>query len=54
MKPFTKKIVLENGREFYGYGFGADREVINEIVFNTSMGGIRRLCPTPPTRTRWS
>ena len=35
MKPFTKKIVLENGREFYGYGFGADREVINEIVFNT-------------------
>ena len=37
MKPFTKKIVLENGREFYGYGFGADREAINEIVFNTSM-----------------
>ena len=26
MKPFTKKIVLESGREFYGYGFGADRE----------------------------
>ena len=26
MKAFTKKIVLENGREFYGYGFGADRE----------------------------
>ena len=26
MKPFTKKIVLENGREFYGYGFGADRD----------------------------
>ena len=25
MKAFTKKIVLENGREFYGYGFGADR-----------------------------
>ena len=40
MKPFTKKIVLENGREFYGYGFGADREVINEIVFNTSMVGV--------------
>ena len=37
MKPFTKKIVLENGREFYGYGFGSDREAINEIVFNTSM-----------------
>ena len=37
MKAFTKKIVLEDGREFYGYGFGSDREAINEIVFNTSM-----------------
>ena len=43
MKPFTKKIVLENGREFYGYGFGADREVINEIVFNTSMVGYQEI-----------
>ena len=23
MKPYNKKIVLENGKEFYGYGFGA-------------------------------
>ena len=21
MKPYNKKIVLENGKEFYGYGF---------------------------------
>ena len=28
MKPYTKKIVLENGQEFYGYGFGADKEAI--------------------------
>ena len=35
MKPFDRKIVLENGREFCGYGFGADREQIGEIVFNT-------------------
>lgn len=39
MKPYNKKIVLENGKEFYGYGFGADKEAINEIVFNTSMVG---------------
>ena len=26
MKPFTKKIVLESGREFYGYGFGANQD----------------------------
>ena len=54
MKAFTKKIVLENGREFYGYGFGADREAINEIVFNTSMVGIRRSCPIRRIRIRWS
>ena len=47
MKPFTKKIVLENGREFYGYGFGADRETINEIVFNTSMVGYQEIMSDP-------
>ena len=49
MKPFTKKIVLENGREFYGYGFGADREAINEIVFNTSMVGYQEIMSDPNT-----
>lgn len=43
MRKFTKKIVLENGAEFYGYGFGANREAINEIVFNTSMVGYQEL-----------
>ena len=47
MKPFTKKLVLENGREFYGYGFGADREAINQIVFNTSMVGYQELISDP-------
>ena len=47
MKPYTKKIVLENGREFYGYGFGADRESINEIVFNTSMVGYQEIVSDP-------
>ena len=39
MKPYNKKIVLENGKEFYGYGFGADKEAINEIVFNGRISG---------------
>ncbi len=47
MKPYTKKIVLENGREFYGYGFGVDREAINEIVFNTSMVGYQEIISDP-------
>ena len=47
MKAFTKKIVLENGREFYGYGFGADREAINEIVFKNSMEGYQEIMSDP-------
>lgn len=47
MKPYTKKIVLENGQEFYGYGFGANREAINEIVFNTSMIGYQEILSDP-------
>jgi len=47
MKPCTKKIVLENGREFYGWGFGADCEAINEIVFNTSMVGYQEIISDP-------
>ena len=47
MKPFNKKIVLENGCEFYGWGFGADKEAINEIVFNTSMVGYQEIVSDP-------
>ena len=47
MKPYNKKIVLENGKEFYGYGFGADVEAINEIVFNTSMVGYQEIVSDP-------
>lgn len=47
MKPFNKKIVLESGREFPGYGFGADREAVNEIVFNTSMVGYQEILSDP-------
>lgn len=47
MIPYNKKIVLENGLEFYGYGFGADREAVNEIVFNTSMVGYQEIVSDP-------
>ena len=46
-KQFTRKIVLEDGREFYGYGFGAACEAINEIVFNTSMVGYQEIVSDP-------
>lgn len=47
MKPYDKKIILENGKEFYGYGFGADRTAINELVFNTSMVGYQEIISDP-------
>ncbi len=47
MKPYNKKIVLENGREFYGYGFGADCDAVCEIVFNTSMVGYQEILSDP-------
>ena len=43
MENFNKKIVLEDGEEYYGMGFGADVESICEIVFNTSMVGYQEI-----------
>ncbi|MFR9646126.1 MAG: glutamine-hydrolyzing carbamoyl-phosphate synthase small subunit [Rikenellaceae bacterium] len=47
MRAYNKKIVLENGREFYGYGFGADRDAVCEVVFNTSMVGYQEILSDP-------
>lgn len=46
-REFDRKIVLENGREFYGWGFGAFVEAVNEIVFNTSMVGYQEILSDP-------
>lgn len=47
MKKLNKKIVLEDGEEYYGYKFGADKEAICEIVFNTSMVGYQEIVSDP-------
>lgn len=47
MKKYDKKIVLEDGEEYYGYGFGANKENICEIVFNTSMVGYQEIVSDP-------
>ena len=46
-KRLMRKIVLENGQEFYGEGFGAQCDAINEIVFNTSMVGYQEIVSDP-------
>lgn len=47
MKPFTKKLVLENGKEFPGYGFGSNRVAVCELMFNTSMVGYQEIISDP-------
>ena len=44
----NKKLVLENGAEYCGYGFGADcTSSVLEIVFNTSMAGYQEIVSDP-------
>ena len=41
------RLVLENGTVFRGFGFGADRESLGEVVFNTSMTGYQEILTDP-------
>ena len=43
MREYNRKIVLEDGSEYYGYGFGSPVERVCEIVFNTSMAGYQEI-----------
>ena len=46
-RNYNRKIILEDGGEFYGYSFGTDRETIAEIVFNTSIVGYQEILSDP-------
>ena len=39
MTTNKRALVLENGSVYWGEGFGADRDAIGELVFNTGMTG---------------
>ena len=43
MKQIDRKIVLEDGSEYYGYAFGSTTDRVCEIVFNTSMAGYQEI-----------
>lgn len=47
---YTKKLITESGREFFGFGFGADKEAVFELVFSTAMVGYQEML-TDPTCT---
>ena len=43
MRKADRKIVLEDGSEYYGCGFGSPADRVCEIVFNTSMAGYQEI-----------
>jgi len=47
MKTVDRKIILEDGCEYYGYGFGSRADRVCEIVFNTSMVGYQEIVSDP-------
>lgn len=47
MKTIDRKIILEDGSEYYGYGFGSRADRVCEIVFNTSMVGYQEIVSDP-------
>lgn len=47
MKQPNKKLVLDNGQTFYGYGSGADCRKVGEIIFNTSVVGYQEIISDP-------
>lgn len=47
MKEFDAKIVFEDGTEYYGYAFGARKQKVTELVFNTSMAGYQEILSDP-------
>ncbi|HPJ02531.1 MAG TPA: glutamine-hydrolyzing carbamoyl-phosphate synthase small subunit [Candidatus Limiplasma sp.] len=47
MEKHARKLVMENGAEFLGTSFGAVRETLCEMVFNTSMVGYQEIVTDP-------
>ncbi len=42
-----RKLILENGQEYYGKSFGSTEDKVCEIVFNTSMAGYQEIVSDP-------
>jgi len=44
---YNRKIILEDGQEYYGCSFGYTADKVCEIVFNTSMAGYQEIISDP-------
>ena len=41
------KLILDDGSTYFGYGFGGRKDVVCELVFNTSMAGYQEILSDP-------
>lgn len=46
-ETFDAKLVLEDGRVFFGRRFGARADAVGEVVFNTAMSGYQEILTDP-------
>lgn len=46
-EKYNRKIILEDGSEYYGFAFGDISDKVCEIVFNTSMVGYQEIVSDP-------
>ena len=46
-REFDRKLITEDGAEYPGYGFGAVKNVVLELVFNTSPVGYQEILSDP-------
>ncbi len=44
---YDRKLILEDGSEYRGYGFGCRKDAVCEVVFNTSMTGYQEILSDP-------
>ena len=42
-----RQLILEDGTVFVGEGFGSDKEMMGEVVFNTGMTGYQEILSDP-------
>src|SRR5574344_40772 len=47
MRDYDRKIIMEDGSEYYGFAFGSLVDRVCEIVFNTSMVGYQEIVSDP-------
>ena len=47
IRAYDRKLIIEDGSQYYGYGFGADTDKVFELVFHTGVIGYQEIFSDP-------